>query len=553
MSLQIRYNSATDVADVVTVRQGDVAFSMSAEEGSVGMSKIVVDDTAGSLDYVGLRRMYAYETACQAHNQMIFNGYVQGREISRGPTEGPDEDVEIIGASRRWSVSLADTNSLLSRRLITGPDGNRLAETDIARIQWLLDSNDAYLSNPHDVWENPSPYVNTIGPIDMDAADLRGQTAHDVLNDCAQRSGKNWFARYYEADDTVPPTNAGSIALFYDFAISTVYSSTLRLTNVRADVDNVTTFAVLPDLVLSRDPSRVYSGIYLTYDGGTLYQQSTDVENLFQRRDAAVTNQNVKTAAKATALATRYLADAETEDDRIIASYVCAKQHVNDLREGQALQVKFAHLDTAAADYASGYVWMRCLRRTVRLLTDEFYQAEVELSPITIGPAVASHARLMRPNDNSYQGAGLYVLNWDYDGDNPQGGDGYDALVGYMAYDPVPKPGNGWVGLKMLGRGTVSIELKANAITTVDGSITTTWTILRNGVAVWSESTFSTGGLRSIQATVDASVSGIEVTGGDIITVRFSNSQGLGWTIPAGVGDGTHRLLVTGSLGPVVL
>ena len=371
MSLQIRYNSATEVADVVTVRQGDVIFSSAAEEGSVAMSQLVVDDPDLTLNYIGLRRLYAYETAAQAHNQMVYNGYLQHRSIGRQPAEGPDDDEEVMG--RRWTLNIADTTSLLSRRLITGADGDRPAETDIARIQWLLDSNDAYLSNPQDTWENPSPYINTTGPVDMSAADLRGQSAFDVLNDCSQRSGKNWFAVYYEANDSVPPTNNGSIALWYDFDYSTAYSSTLRLTNVRVDADNVTTFAILPDGIKDIDPTRTYSGVLIN---GQWYHQSTTVANLFQQRDAAVSNPNVKTAAEAAALAARYLADAASEDERITARYVCDRQYVNDLREGQRFEAKLSHLPGL-----SSYSWLRCLRRSVKHRTDDTYEITVTATP----------------------------------------------------------------------------------------------------------------------------------------------------------------------------
>ena len=389
MTLRVRYNRVTTAGgvepDTVTVRPG-VAFSSAAEEGSVAMSEVIVDDTANALDYIGRRRLYAYETACQAHNQIVFNGYLQGRKIGRLPAEGPDSDEEVMG--RRWTLAVGDTNSLLSRRLITGPDGYRPDETDVARVQWLLDSNDAYLSNPQDNWENPSPYVDTSGPVNMSAANYIGRTAFDVLNDCAQRSGKNWFVRYYEANDSVPPTNAGSYALWYARADSTQDSSTLRLTNVDADVDDAVTFAVLPDAQLSRDPTRAYSGSYLTYDGGSRYDQSTNVVNLFQRQDAAVSNPFVKTDAEAASLNTRYLADAESEDDRLTARFICAKQYVNDLREGQRFEGKFAHFDTPEATY-SEWTWWRCLRRTVKHLNDEAYELSIEASP-TVPACTAS-------------------------------------------------------------------------------------------------------------------------------------------------------------------
>lgn len=389
MSLQIRYNRVTTAGGVdpdhIAVRQG-VSFSSSAEEGSVAMSQIIVDDTANALDYVGRRRVYAFETACQAHNQIIYNGYLQTRTIGRRPAEGQDNDEEVMG--RRWVLNIGDTNSLLSRRLITGADGDRPAETDVARIQWLLDSNNAYLSNPQDNWENPSPYVDTNGPVSMSAANYIGRTAFDVLNDCAQRSGKNWFVRYYEANDTVPPTNAGSYALWYAKANSTLDTSTLRLTNVNADVDDATTFAVMPDALLSRDPTRAYSGSYLTYDGGSRYDQSTNVVNLFQRQDAAVNNPFVKTDTEAGALNARYLTDAETEDDRLTCEFVVDKQYVNDLREGQRFEGKFSHFTTASGTTYSDWTWWRCLRRTVTHLNDEQYRIGIEATPLCTAESI---------------------------------------------------------------------------------------------------------------------------------------------------------------------
>lgn len=378
MALRIRYNRVTTPAgtepDQITTARLGVAFQSNAEEGSTAITAMVVDDESNALDYVGLRRVYAYETAAPAHNQIVYNGYLQARTIGRGPAQGMDSDESITG--RRWTLQIADTNSLLSRRIITGADGERKAETDVARIQWLLTANDRYLSNPQDTWDTAGTYVNTVGALDMEAADLRGQTAFDVLNDCAQRSGKNWGAFYLETNDTVPPTNGGSITLWYDFDYSTAYTSSVRLTNVRADVDNVTTFFVNPDATLGRDPSRNYSGILLNYSGGSVYTQSTNVANLFQRRDTSVSNANVKSAAAAATLSARYLEDAAREEDRLTCRFVVAKQYVNSLREWQRCQVNLSWLPGY-----TGYNYARVLSRTVRQLTDDFYEIGVELSP----------------------------------------------------------------------------------------------------------------------------------------------------------------------------
>jgi hypothetical protein len=474
VSLQIRYNRVTTARGVdpdhILARAG-VTFSMAAEEGAVAMSEIVVDDDGQTLDYVGLRRVYAFETTAPAQNQLIFDGYIADKTIGRLPTEGPDDDPSVLG--RRWTLQLADVNSVLSRRIITGADGVRPAETDVARINWLLSSSDKYLSNTRDTWDYPSAYVSSASPVNMDAADVRGQTAFDVLNDCAQASGKNWFVRYNEQNDTYPPTNGGALQLWYDFDTSSTFRSTARLTNVRADVDNVTTFAVFPDAQLTRDANRVYSGIYITYDGGSLYQQSTNVANLFQQRDAAVSAPNVKSSAKASARATRYLADATTEDDRITCSYLVPKQYVNSIREGQSFQAKFTHLP----GWDTGYNYMRVLRRSVTAYPgEEFYLIRLELSPITT-PAAPTYytgeafAAILR---SSHDGSNL--LYYDFTGDTPASGWYAEPSTGPIAvtqgaspYTSITTSANMILRVEMLafadgvGGPPVTVNLKMNS------------------------------------------------------------------------------------------
>ncbi len=36
-------------------------------------------------------------------------------------------------------------------------------------------------------------YLDTSGPVNMDAVDYRGQYVRDIIDDCAQQSGKNWY------------------------------------------------------------------------------------------------------------------------------------------------------------------------------------------------------------------------------------------------------------------------------------------------------------------------------------------------------------------------
>jgi hypothetical protein len=120
-----------------------------------------------------------------------------------------------------WTVDLVDVNSLLDRDIIQGADdaahGHRAAETDVARITWLLSSS--YMSHIHD-----NGLFSTANPKAMDANDYRGQYGGDVLRDASVQFGKNFFAYYDEA--------SGQDSLFYDDPNSTAYDSGKFLSNV---------------------------------------------------------------------------------------------------------------------------------------------------------------------------------------------------------------------------------------------------------------------------------------------------------------------------------
>jgi len=342
----------TDISSYFRLYQLDV--SMNAEEGSVNQSTIQADDPTGVFDIVGTRRLVISDDTASSSNTRIWDGYVAGRRVHRG-------DSQLTGTARVWDIDLVDINSLLALRVITGTDANRPAETDVARVQWLYGSNE----NAH---ITDSLYLNTSGPIAMDAADYRGQRFNQVLDDCAQASGKNYFVWWRE--------EVAKLSLWYDFASSTSYSSPLRLSNVATEVDSVLTFAISPDTELSRSPDRVNSGAYLPFDGGAVYVQNTATANSFVRRDANMPSENVKTTAKATARANRYLLEMNTEEDVITATVQLPAAQVNFIMQGMRVQVKASHLP----GYGTLFQWLRVLNRSVQQVSEEFYDVKMELS-----------------------------------------------------------------------------------------------------------------------------------------------------------------------------
>jgi len=336
------YSTSEEITDRVQLYTLDVA--QNAEEGSVASSSILVEDPDGDYDVVGWRRVRIYEGLAASSNTLTYNGWVADREITRGTSA-------LTAAARTWNVTLVDNNTILDLRIENGTDANRPAETDVQRIQWLLTTTEL---NPVTV----SEYVNTGSAKQMDAVDYRGQRVRDVIDDCAQISGKNYFVY---TKDAASFGGSLSLGLWYDFVESTAYSSPLRLTNLLADVDSTWTFAIAEDTSLTRDPSRVYSGAYVRYDGGTVYEENITTANVFTRRDAVYDASNVKSQSKATARALRYLTQSATEEDRIETAFWCPPDKVNFVREGMRIQFRATHLP----QYES-YQWLRVLSRKVK-------------------------------------------------------------------------------------------------------------------------------------------------------------------------------------------
>jgi hypothetical protein len=351
------------------LRLGSVAGLIErAELGSAGISNVVLDDPDGTLGHssdaiLGLKQIVIDETDCPVGDQRIYSGFVADRTYRRG-------DSLITGVARKIDVTLVDANEILTERIMHlgfGADPaqpcDRPAETDFERIAWLLITG--YVRGVFD-----HGLVASTGPVNMDAYNYEGQKPADIMNDCSQQSGRNHFIYYDEATATY--------GLFYDFNKAAVYSSSLQISNVLADVDNVTTFAPEPDAELTRDPSRVSAGVYMPFSNGTTYQERLATAVTYAFRDAAAPLSNVTTLANADIRAIRYLSENKTEEDRITCTVKLPKAKVTGIKAGHRIQAKFSHLPGMTS-----YVWCRITSRTVKQdeLTPEFYNVDLEMSP----------------------------------------------------------------------------------------------------------------------------------------------------------------------------
>lgn len=365
------------------VRLGSVTGLVDeAELGVAGIGGLTFDDPTSTLGQasdgiVGLKQMYVNEMSSPAGSRRLWTGYIAQRTYRRGDTEPSGTESSLrTGAARKIDAVLVDVNSFLNFRVFAPTaldptsDFDRPAETDIARITALLSTVDFLTTTLFDIG-----YVNAAGPVALDANDYTGSRPFDVLNDCAQMSGKNFFVLYNEA------TN--QLVLWYDYWYSDgtatiVFDSTLSLTNVLSEVNGTTVFAV-ENATETIDPSRVVSAAYGPYDGGTAYRTLESTANTFAWRDTVAPLVSVKTEAKANALLDRYLLENSTEDPKISCSVQLPIAKATLIKAGMRIQVHFTHLPNVA----SAMTWCRILNRTVRQDVESqlYYWLDLELSP----------------------------------------------------------------------------------------------------------------------------------------------------------------------------
>lgn len=371
--------SDTIIANAVEIDPG-FSFTESAALGEAPVVSIMVDDPSAAYDFAGLKRWYVTETACPSGDQLIWNGYINDQTVSRG--SGTDQ-LFALSSQRRWTLDLEEMNAILGFRVITDTDGNRPAETASERLSWLLNASD-YLTTVND-----NGLVNWTGldAFAMDANDYRGQFAQDVLSDLAVQSGYIFWAFYdKDADDD------SRLSLFFDDPDSRSYTSAIVISNY-GDADGLTIFAPSEDTELHRSPDRVAAGVYLPYSGGSVYEYDLATSYEFGFRDRVAPMAEVKTAAKATALALRFLSDNDEQTITVSTSIRMAAADVNDVKRGQVLQARFQHFP----DYTSLTYW-RVIRKTWAVpenRTQAYYDVALELAPVAGNPSGAAGAGLV--------------------------------------------------------------------------------------------------------------------------------------------------------------
>lgn len=339
--------------------EGGIASLTAVADGSVATAGVEVDDPTGALSFIDLQSFTVTETDCTTQPR-CFTGYIYNLRIKRGPFR--------TTGGRVWVFDVGDLNFLLHLRTLRGATAKRPRETINARITWLLTTAGmtGVVFDDGLVGSRPGEYV--------DETDYRHQYADEVLQDVA--TGWIFFVRW-NATNSRPE-------LFFNSPTAAVNTSTLTISNVQSDVDNITCFAPNEDSELVGAGEAIYDGVDYTFIGdANIYRQRVSTFTAFGlHRDGTVTSSRVGKLTTAEAQAQTYLDIHNNQIDTITCTVQLPSSKVNLIDAGMRISVRFSHLP----GYTS-FTYTRVVSRTLTLSagTNQFYDVQLEMSVKGIG------------------------------------------------------------------------------------------------------------------------------------------------------------------------
>jgi hypothetical protein len=353
------------------VRLGSINGLMEkAALGDPGEGLIVVDDPFGTQGHssdgiLGLKTFKWTESDAPTDDKIIWIGYVADRDYYTA-------DSLITGVARKIGVQLVELNAAFGFEVIRPNDPDAIrpqGETVDDRLAWLLSSG--YL----DAADNG---LVASSSATLDFNNYQNQYPLQVMQDIADGADLNFFLYY---DET-----ASQISLFLDdFNTSTAYTSGLKLSNVRTDIDDFNDPAAVTfnyyNCHVGVSPLRVASGGSMPYASASIYLNRPATALAFALRDKIFPNSNVKTPAMATRQLTRMLRQNATEDASVTLSVDLPPGKVNGIRRGHRIQYRNRWMGSPV-DYTED-TWMRVVERSIKQdkMTPERYTLDLRLSP----------------------------------------------------------------------------------------------------------------------------------------------------------------------------
>lgn len=523
--------SGTPIPNRVNFLKEGGSFNAVAFKCEYGSGGVRIEDPDGNLEIAGWETFTVDDL--DASPTRVWTGYIFDKSLQRG-------ELPPAGVNRVHDCDIIDGNAALQFQVLHSNDAKRPAETDVERVQWLLTS-EAITGNGNQYVEDLG-LVSTLNPVSFLDKDCRQSFANAVLRTLCEIAQKNAFGYIDEY--------TGRAGLFYDKDESAVYVSPIRISNVIADVDGITTFYPDSEATLRQSGNERFGGVLFNWQGDPIYAQSAStiasMNNIV--RDAVISDEKqIGDAATAALEALSFLNTHANESQTISVTILMPSETVNLLYAGMRMEVKFTHF-TGFEDFT----WTRVRSKGVRTKAVDvegtwttLWEVDLELwvppVPIDDGEVIggpecvpeASFAQLQSVNRNA-TGPLEYNLVWLNSGDNPDSNHAPAPLTGLLEYY-LPS-GSGGTGIRALGDGDLTVTLLCDVALVASGDYNAEFQVLKNGDPVLQEMHSTTGGLR-FESWTTAPLTGIvSVVEGDILTVRYIDNAGYSIdTFPAGV------------------
>jgi hypothetical protein len=304
-----------------------------ARTGEPGIASVRIDDPTGTLDIDGWHTFTVDETACSKPN--IFAGWILGRTDGRGPYR--------TGAGRVWDCEIIDQNAIFHLEVFRShADSARPAETDVARVQAIITSGAMSGTPIHD-----NGRFSTANPINLGAANFVGQYADEAMASTMGVAGKNYYAYFDDA--------TRQISLHYDQFL-TGPAAGISISNVKSDVTSDsggTVYAPMIDAEWNSDPERLATGVLLHYNNGYVYARNQALidslsPTIFSpvefRRDFSYQSDRIGNPTTANKYMHIELDRRSTEEVTLTCTIQVSRTHVNLVRPGDLINVRFSHL-----------------------------------------------------------------------------------------------------------------------------------------------------------------------------------------------------------------
>lgn len=348
------YVGGVDVSSAIMLDDG-IAELTEAADGQQTESQITVDDPSLTRTFLELARVVVNETACTPPR--CFTGIVTEAVQTRGRNP----------LGRAWKLTVTDLNELLHRRVLRGSGAKRPSETGTQRITWLLSTT----GMSGIVFDNGQVMANAWA---YDPADYRGRYADDVLASIISASAANRWTFFVYWDDTT-----GQPSLFYGDLTTTTFDSTMKITNVLANLGSLIV-APLEGNDLTGEGAGIYDGVYIDWVGGPTYlQRASTFATYGVHRDGILESTRINNSTTALRHANTFLDIHAGPVETIRCTVKLPRAQVNLIRAGHRIPVYVS--DFEGFD-DPGYTFARVTRRTFAFasMTDQLYDVSLELS-----------------------------------------------------------------------------------------------------------------------------------------------------------------------------